>query len=376
MKRVLHLFGEIKFSGAEIMYASAASLFNEKGIEMLAFSTGKELGSFAPVFEEKNIKVYHYPIIRSTKISIPKFKDYINFYKFLKKEQINILHIHRMDLYLVGLCSRIAGVTTIKTMHNVFRNKIITYPHGFLLRFIGRKLFKIKFQTISKSVYENELNYYHNPSIQINNWYNPANFYPPLHLNEKESIRKELGIVANSLVLISVGECSEVKNHIDIIKAINRLNEKIPLLYLHLGIGTTETVEKELAKTLGLQDKIRFVGNTHKVRDYLIASDIYLMPSKFEGLGNACIEAMACGLPSILYNSPGLRDLINNNDNGFLIDPDFRGLASKIKEYIDNPQLLKLHGKNAANFVVSNFSMQQNVNKIINLYNGVKNNPI
>src|SRR5690606_33415856 len=107
------------------------------------------------------------------------------------------------------------------------------------------------------------------------------------------------------------------------------------------GKGKTECEEKQLSEDLGINGLVRFEGNKDNVRDYLLASDVFVMPSKFEGLGNSCLEAMACGIPVILYNVVGLRDLISNNDNGFLIEPNPQELANKIVLYSDNPQLRK-----------------------------------
>ena len=119
---------------------------------------------------------------------------------------------------------------------------------------------------------------------------------------------------------------------------------------------------------MGLEENIRFLGNQVNVRDYLIASDIYIMPSKFEGLSISCIEAMACGLPSILYNSPGLRDMITNDDNGFLIEPDYNLLADKIIQFQQNPALIMEKGNNANKHVLLHYFLSKNVDEIIKLY--------
>ena len=128
-----------------------------------------------------------------------------------------------------------------------------------------------------------------------------------------------------------------------------------------------EDHEKEVADKLGIANKVYFLGNKVNVRDYLISSDLFVMTSKFEGLGNACIEAMACGLPSVLYNSPGLKDLINNDDNGFLINPDCDVLATSILKF-KNFCLRKEKAKNALQYVKANHLMRVCVSKVINLY--------
>lgn len=366
--KVLHIFNEIKYSGAELMYANAASIFQGHGIQMLAFSTGRNLGDFASVFEQHNIKTYHRPIKSGINVSFESLYYYRDFYKFLRSERIDVLHIHRSDLYMVALCAKIAGIRTIKTMHSVFKNRKFTYLYGYFQRLIARKLLHVTFQTIGKSVYENELNYYHNPSVQINNWYDSNRFYPTKNDLEKQEMKRRLQIKHDTFVIISVGGCTENKNHFDIIRAMSLIEKKINCLYIHLGTGITEENEKNLALELGIQNSIKFIGNKHNVRDYIIASDVYIMTSKFEGLTIAGLEAMACGLPSILYDSPGLRDLIDNNDNGFLINKDHISLAEKIIQFYQDPVLSKIKGLSSIEFVNKYFSMESNVLKIIQLY--------
>lgn len=366
--RVLHLFNEIKFSGAEIMYASAAGLFQKDGVEMYAFSTGLELGDFVGEFERNRIKVFHHPIKKGIDLSFSLVKSYINFYHFLIDEKIDILHIHRSDLYTAAFVARLAGVKTIKTMHSVFKNPKRTLFFARAKRFIARYLFKVKFQTIGESVYENELIYYRNPSIRINNWYNKSLFFPAQDEKERRLQRERLGLNPNAFVLISVGGCTNNKNHSDIIRALALLAQESEYYYLHLGTGKVEKEERELADELGVSDRIRFVGNKKNVRDYLIASDVYVMSSYFEGLSISSLEAMACGLPSVLYNSVGLKDLIIDDDNGFLIDRDYKLIAAKVKYLRDNPAIAKKMGENGVKLANSEYSISKGVSDLMDLY--------
>lgn len=69
-----------------------------------------------------------------------------------------------------------------------------------------------------------------------------------------------------------------------------------------------EEVEIELAAGLGVRNNVRFCGNRKEVRMFLVAADIYVMTSKYEGISITTIEAMACGVPAILYDVAGLCD--------------------------------------------------------------------
>lgn len=364
--KILHLFNEINYSGAEIMYANAAPLFIQQGLDLTAWSTGKEIGQYAHVFERQGIRVEHRPLDNSF-LSRLKIKYYFNLYKYIKNQNISVLHIHRQSFYFVAFVAFIADIKCVKTQHNVFRNRWFTLPVAILRRFFVRSILNVTFQTIGKSVYENELKYYKNKSIQINNWFDGTKFFPVVDCNEKKALRDRLFIDENSFVIISTGMCTNIKNHQDIICAINLMENNIPIVYLHLGCGQNEISEKELAKRLGVDEKIFFLSNVENVRDYLVAADVFAMPSKFEGLGVAALEAMACGVPTILYDVPGLRDLISSNKIGFLIKPDYKSLAEQLQVCyeIDTSS----YSTSAQEMVNSHYSMEANIRQITELYN-------
>lgn len=368
--KVLHLFNEIKFSGAEIMYASAASYFIKNNINLYAFSTGKELGEYCEIFKKNGIKVWHVEIKKITGlISLLKniFIYYPNLYRFLKDEKINILHIHRNDLYIPAYLAWIANVGCIKTQHNVFKNRWFTLWYAKLQRRITSKLFNVKYHSIGDTVFNNELNYYKNKSILINNWYNNNKFYVKNPVNKTIVIDNKV-FDESYYKIISVGSCTRIKNHKDIIKALSLLDNKFKFIYIHLGVGETKCKEVELSIELGLRDKIFFLDNQEDVMYFLSRSNVFIMTSLFEGLAIAAIEAMACGLPLILYNSPGLSELINQDNNGFLIENSFTELAKKLIIMQNNLNLSKKMGESAASFAKQNYSMNSNVEKIISLY--------
>lgn len=367
--RVLHIFYELKYSGAEIMYADAATLFQQEGVELHALSTSHVIGDFENRFKSESIKIHHIPLTLREINPCHIWHFCKKLLKLIKTHKIEVLHIHRSRHFVFfSLVGYIAKIKVIRTVHNVFKHRKLTWLKGYLERYTATRFLNVKFQAIGESVYNNELYYYKNKSTVINNWYDENKFYATKTSSEKKELRASFGISTAATVIISTGGCSLIKNHHDIIKALQLVNQKIECFYLHLGQGITESEEQLLAKELEVSDKILFLGNREDVRNYLILSDIYLMPSRFEGLGNAALEAMACGLPSILYDVPGLKDLIRDNDNGFLISESHAILADKILYLYENPELRNAMGNNAKHFAEQNFSMQKGVKGILELY--------
>lgn len=366
--KVIHILHELKFSGAEIMYVDAASLFQAKGCELSVIATAENIGEYAPYFENAGYNLFNKPY--------PKLKNYLkrivyyyHFVQFLKSENYDIVHIHAsVTMWGMALCAWIAGKRSVYTFHNVFPTHFYSYFYHCLLRWSAKNIFNCNFQTISDSVYEHELKLYHNDTTKIYNWYGSNRFYPA-KAGEKYAVREELSIPQDALVLISVGGCSPVKRHSEIIKALPLINEKHPnCIYLHLGKGESECSEINLATELNVSSQIRFYENQSDVRKFLIAADIYMMPSRFEGIPITTIEAMGCLIPTILYNVPGLCDFNKNGENSILIPEDYKFLAEKAIYLHANPDVALQMAMRAKEFVDFNFNIIKNTPLIFNLY--------
>lgn len=364
--KVIHYLNELKFSGAEIMYTDAAPIFQKLGCDLYVVNTASKLGEFSSHFEKVGYKVLFRPYPKGY---LKRWKYYRDTIKFLKAEKYDVVHIHSAALkWGMSYCAWKAGCKSVYTFHNVFRSNRHSYLWHWWLRWSAKNIFGCKFQTISDSVYENERNYYHNNTIKIYNWYGSTRFYPALH-NEKYKVRESLNIPKDSLVIISVGGCSPIKRHTDIIKALPEIIKKFPnMIYFHLGEGVSLDEEKSLVKKLHLENNVRFYGNQSNVRKYLIASDIYVMTSVFEGIPLTTIEAMACLIPSVLYDVPGLRDFNKEKVCSELIKEDYNILAKTIIELYNNKKRQEYLIDNAKEFVDRNFYMETNAKRIFELY--------
>lgn len=364
--KILHVLNKLSFSGAEIMYVDAADEFKSLGCDLYVINSAKELGDYANMFEAAGYKVLHLPYPHQL---FAKWKYYRMIARLVKKEKIDVIHIHSSTMkWGMALVAYITGIKSVYTFHSCFKSRYISWPYQVWLRWSAKKIFGCKFQTISDSVYQNELVYYHNKTIKIYNWFGNKRFFPA-SVNEKKIVREKLGISQHTFVIISVGGCSAIKRHHDIIKSLSELRKSNKdILYLHLGQGSTTKEEMSLAKQLGVDDIVRFEGNQIDVRQYLIASDVYVMSSQFEGISITTIEALACKIPAILYNVPGLRDFNLENECSFLI-PEFPSEIVKAIEILQkNEELKKMLIDNGYKFVMKRYYLPNNVKQIYNLY--------
>lgn len=367
--KILHILYELKFSGAEIMYVDAAPFFQERRCELTVMATAADVGEYTSQFRQAGFEVVHYPYPRGWNMTT-RFRFYLQFIQFLKKNKIDVVHIHvNAFMWALAFCTWLAGKRAVYTFHSVFPSHPYSYLYHVFQRWSAKKIFGCRFQSISDTVYENERNYYYNKTKKVYNWYGTHRFFPSLN-GEKKQIREALDIPQEALVLISVGSCSEIKRHSEIVKALPLIIRAYPsVLYIHLGEGDIESEEKELVTGLGVGTHVRFYGNQRDVRKFLVASDIYLMTSKFEGISITTIEAMACGIPAILYDVAGLRDFNKNGENSCLIPEDHQLLAEKVIELYSHPEMLERLSTHARKLVDNTYRMEINVPMIFNLYN-------
>jgi len=110
--------------------------------------------------------------------------------------------------------------------------------------------------------------------------------------------------------MVSVGNCNKTKNHSAILEAMTMIPETVKIQYLHVGMEEQDYPEREQAAAHGVSCNVRFVGAQNDVREALWAADVYVMPSLYEGFGIAALEAISVGLPAVLYDCSGLRDLL------------------------------------------------------------------
>lgn len=188
---------------------------------------------------------------------------------------------------------------------------------------------------------------------------------------DKEEARNKhriaLGFADDDIVLISVGELSIRKNHQVILHAIARVkNPKIKLIIC--GEGEQYRSLVNLTKKLGIDNQVVFLGFRRDVPEVLCASDIFVFPSLWEGLGLAGIEAMYSQLPVIGSNRQGIKDYVVPQKTGMLFEPcDVDELKKYIAQLVQDDELrrrMAINGKNKA----LEFSLQNSIKSLENIY--------
>jgi glycosyltransferase involved in cell wall biosynthesis len=322
--RVLHVLGELKPSGAETMLVAAAPLFRDEGVDLDVLSTGAAPGPYASRFEQAGYRLHHIPFVRS-----PGF--FLAVRRLLQAGHYDVIHLHvEAANFWFGLVARSMKVPVVlRTIHNAFAfSGNLRWRRGVQRRLLNR--LGVRHVSISASVRDTELRCYSLPTTLIWNWYDSLRFTQTTD-QARVAARETFGVADSDFVIASIGNCSSVKNHTAVIEAMAMLSVAERPVYLHAGIEQPGEPERELARRLGVEDRIRFLGGTRDVLPLLQAADAYVMPSIYEGFGIAAIEALATGLPAAFSDVAGLRDF--RDDFPYLVytDTAAEGVASGLK---------------------------------------------
>jgi glycosyltransferase involved in cell wall biosynthesis len=297
--RVLHVLGELRASGAEVGLEKAGGLWRRFGVECDILAIGEERGAFA-----ENLESAGYGVSFLAYAANPRLLAAYG--RLVRRGRYDIVHVHseRAFVYLC-LAARFAGAKVVRTVRAFFPFEGPLARRRTMQRRVAR-LAGTRFVAISPSVAANERDRFANTTVQIDNWIDTDYFRPP-SLEQRDHGRRDLDVPEESVAIITVGNCAPLKNHSALLEALASMQE-VPWVWLHVGEEEAAAGEQSRAAALGVADRCRFLGRRDPLTP-LHAADVFVMPSLLEGLGMATIEALCTGLPALLTDVPGNRDL-------------------------------------------------------------------
>jgi N-acetyl-alpha-D-glucosaminyl L-malate synthase BshA len=130
-------------------------------------------------------------------------------------------------------------------------------------------------------------------------------------------------------ILMHLSNFRPVKRILDAIEIFALVREKMPARLVMIGDGPDRAPAEELARKLGVQNDVLFLGQQNEVQEKLSQADLFLLPSRLESFGLAALEAMACETPVIATNVGGLPEVVENGVDGYLVEPGDVKIAGK-----------------------------------------------
>jgi glycosyltransferase involved in cell wall biosynthesis len=174
-----------------------------------------------------------------------------------------------------------------------------------------------------------------------------------------------------------VGNLRPVKGVDILITAAAKILRHRPDTLFEIAGGGDASIFGELARNLGIDEKVRLVGTITDIPKFLATLDVAVLPSRAEGMSNAILEYMAAGRPIVATDVGGTRELIRASETGELVAPESPdALADAVLTLLDNPEKAKSIARNARKIVQADHSMTSAATRHMDFYIGLCAAPV
>jgi len=226
--------------------------------------------------------------------------------------------------------------------------------------------------TVSNSLKEDTLRLF-NIRKNIEVIYNFIDFEKQASWSDEECMRDTLAH-PDEKILAHVSNLRPVKRVLDVIRIFHKVQKEIPSKLIMVGDGPDKEKADLLAKELGVNDKVIFLGKSDEIRKILCLTDLFLLPSETESFGLAALEAMAAHTPVISSNTGGLSEVNEHGVTGFLSDVgDVDDMAKNAVFLLSDAERLETFKKQAFESA-HQFSIESILPKYVSMYERVIKN--
>lgn len=202
-------------------------------------------------------------------------------------------------------------------------------------------------------------------------------YYTPAPLDGKEPSTQILEFASGRKVFLTVAALDKRKGIDVLLKAFSKLATNNWCLVL-CGMDKSKGQYEQLTKRLGISNQVLFLGAypVHRISEVYLASDVFVLPSRFDGWGAVLNEAASVGMPLVATEMCGAAwHLINPDKNGYRARTgSVRSLTKMLRQYLTKPELIKVHGQQSKLLFEEEFTPEKNAQRLISnlsLYNNL-----
>ncbi len=203
-----------------------------------------------------------------------------------------------------------------------------------------------------------------------------AEHFSPVPNEEKQKIRQHLGLPESEAIVTFAGRICYRKGIDILVKAWGEVNREIPQARLLLIGPNNDNIENAYVRSihrqieeLKLTDNVIFTGRVNNLNLYLQTSDVFAFPSRREGMPNAILEAMACGLPCVAMSTSCVSGIITDGKNGLVFEAeDSQKLAQHLLRLLKDPGHTRRLGEEARKTALADFSLDSVAGRYLELY--------
>ncbi len=288
----------------------------------------------------------------------------IRFARRLRRERIDVLHSHEFAMNIFGgtaaLLARVAAVSTIHGKHWIADRKRRALAYRVLRR-AGVPVVAVsedlaRFLSEGLGIERGQIQLVRN-GIAI-----PAESGAV----DRAEARRAIGLPMEGPLLVAVGNLYPVKDHATLLRALALLPEARVAI---AGRGDEEPNLRSLAAELGIEPRVHLLGLRSDVDRLLCAADIFVQPSRSEGLPLAVLEAMAAGLPVVATRVGGMGEAVVDGETGILVEPaQPEALARALQTLVADRDRREQMGIAAGQRARAEFSVESMARRYVSVY--------
>lgn len=327
---------------------------------------------FSDELVKNGVEFFNIPFSRNP-LDINNIKAFIKLIKIQRDNKYDIVHVHTPIASVYGrlLKLKFPNLKIIYTAHGFHFYKGAPILNWYIYYPIERIMAKFTDTIITMNDEDFEIakkfniqNTYKINGVGIDlDRYNLDNF-------DRKEIRRSLNIHQDDFVIIMIAEVNKNKNHKQMIDAIEILKNKgiNNIKVLCAGDGVIFNEVKQYIEHKNLQENIHMLGFRTDINELISACDIGILMSYREGLPRNIMELMACKKPVIGTDIRGIRDLVQDGINGYIVKlQDSKDAATKIEILYNNKDILLKMGNNA-NYIIQEYSIDKVVEQLEIVY--------
>jgi glycosyltransferase involved in cell wall biosynthesis len=364
--RIAQVIDTLGWGGAQKMMVSLSSSLRDRNYDVTVISLGTEDAPFAAQLRDLDIPF----------ICLPgnHLYDPVRFWRLvriLRQGEFNLVQTYLTYANILGgLASYFARVPVVASLRNAGVDSRHYKPlrfalEGWVLRHLAKSVL-VNGYSIAEAHRERVEN------ITFHVIPNTVQVPRLLSKEERASVRAEITNGDLGPIVISVGRLSAPKGYPDLIEAFTSIAARFPEATLVIaGTGEMKAQLNEMIQTLGMENRIRLLGARNDIPRLLMASDVYVNSSYFEGLSVALLEAMAAGLP-VVATTVGDASRLVIEETGLLIQPGQPDeLADALTTLLGNPKRSQLMGAAGRTHVSSQYGREEWISSFIDFYSEV-----
>jgi N-acetyl-alpha-D-glucosaminyl L-malate synthase BshA len=357
--------------GSGVLATDLAMALADRGhrVHIVSDDQPFRLKGFRPNLTSHGVDTLSYPLFRNPPQTLALANKIA---EVVRENQIDVWHAHYAIPFAVA--SLLARDMTPPERHF----GIVTTLHGTDITLVGTdpSFYRITKHAIEKSCAVTAVSHWlaeettrefqlERPVQTIHNFIDPARF------GGSPVSRRCLSEVDEKIIM-HVSNFRPVKRVTDVVRAFRKIVDHVDARLIFVGEGPERMASVRVVKQLGLEDRVRYLGNCEDIENLLPCADLIFQPSEHESFGLVALEAMACRVPVLATDSGGVREVITHGVDGFLTEVgDTETMARYAIQILTNPILAAEMGERGRAKALAMFNKDDIISQYEEVYERV-----